>query len=649
MKNQKIIGRLIALIAVILFGSSFCQEDEIPPPEIIEIRLEDHTREAGLEFYQMTFGVAVSDMNNDGHDDLVVGNHGEPPSLFLRQGSQFGDFSELLPERVTMDRHGVTAIDLDNDGDRDLVFAGGGADGVGAGCRNRLYRNEKAGSGVLAFQDISSEVGIDYQSWRTRHFLPLPGPDGSLVDLFMVCLVRENCPDLYFSNRSSGSIELEVSEIPGLGQDFSSEGRDIFFDYDRDGDQDLLIISRSRPRFFERVNSGYQLNEGLFPSIPSVFCLACGDLNNDGYLDVYLGREAVKTKSDNLSYNQSEIHFVFRKHDDDHFDRINFYIDGNSVFIDFIQHLPTGETILDPSNIFVGMESLNPEARKATITAEMANGEPLREKPGTYIWKDSGMNLWHLEWVYGNEEQKHKGRLMAETISNLTEDNLEIVPAQETNDLIFINQEGMAFVELVMPELVHQKVTRAVAMCDLNNDGRLDIIGLRGGEEGQVNGDPFLFTNRGDLSFDFKWIMQNDEDDIFQADQLVWGFFNNDGLPDIFFTNGFGLNPGQLGPYKMYLNRTQNPGNYVIVDLEGVAGNRDALGAEVELVNASNDLLGYRQLGAGFNRSQSTHKLHFGLGDTVEELRVRIRWPGTSTWDEREIQINQTNRFVQQM
>lgn len=649
MKKCSYLCRLAVLTIFVLFGFSFCQEEEIIAPEIIEVQLEDQTRDAGLELFQMTFGVAVSDMNNDGYDDLVIGNHGEPPSLFLRQGAQFRDFSDLLPERETMDRHGVTVIDIENDGDKDLVFAGGGADGVGNGCKNRLYKNVKTESGSLAFQDISEEAGIAYQPWRTRHFLPLPGPGGSLIDLFMVCLIRDDCPDLYFSNLSSGSIKLQVNESPGLNQEFSSEGRDIFFDYDRDGDQDLLVISRSRPRFYERVNNRYQLNEGMFPSIPSVFCLACGDLNNDGYLDVYFGREAIKTRSDNLSYNQNEIHIVFRKHDDDRFDRINFNINDNSVFIDFIQHLPTGETILDPSNIFVGGESVNPEARKATITAEMADGEPLRERPGIYIWKDSGTNLWHLEWVYGNEEQKHKGRLIAGGISNLTEDNLEIIPAIDTNDLLLINQGGVAFMELFIPELIHRKVTRAVTMCDLNNDGWLDIIGIRGGEEGQYNGDPFLFTNRGDMSFDFKWIMQNDQDDIFQADQLVWGFFNNDGLPDIFFTNGFGLNPGQLGPYKMFLNRTQNPGNYVIIELEGLACNRDALGAEVELIGASGDLLGYRQLGAGFNRSQSTHKLHFGLGETADALRVRIRWPGTSEWDEREVRINQINRIIQQM
>jgi hypothetical protein len=97
----------------------------------------------------------------------------------------------------------------------------------------------------------------------------------------------------------------------------------------------------------------------------------------------------------------------------------------------------------------------------------------------------------------------------------------------------------------------------------------------------------------------------------------------------------------------MYLNQTQNPGNYVIIELEGLTCNRDAIGAQVELYAVSGEFLGYRQLGAGYNRSQSTHKLHFGLGETSEELQVRIRWPGTASWDEREVQINQINRIVQ--
>jgi hypothetical protein len=232
-------------------------------------------------------------------------------------------------------------------------------------------------------------------------------------------------------------------------------------------------------------------------------------------------------------------------------------------------------------------------------------------------------------------------------VSNIVLENLEVFSPVEINDRIFINKNGLAFEELILPELTHHAVTRAVTICDLNNDGFLDILGLRGSEAGQYNGDPFLLVNYGDLCFEFKSIMQNSEDDIFQADQLVYGFFNDDGLADIFFTNGFGLRPGNEGPYKLFLNQTQNAGNYVILELEGSASNRDSIGTEVELYTRKGDFLGYRQLGSGYNRSQSTHQLHFGLGQVEDEIVARIRWPGIQEWNERELTINQVN-FIKQ-
>ena len=93
------------------------------------------------------------------------------------------------------------------------------------------------------------------------------------------------------------------------------------------------------------------------------------------------------------------------------------------------------------------------------------------------------------------------------------------------------------------------------------------------------------------------------------------GFFNDDGLPDLFYTNGDGLMPSHRGPYQLWFNSSDSPGGYLILELEGGTSNRDAIGAQVELRDAAGALLGYRELGPAYGRSQDTHKLHFGLAD----------------------------------
>lgn len=636
---------IIGFLAILLLVGS-CREHRQGPggttpvvPAVPEIELVDATASSGLERYSKTFGVAVTDLDNDGRDDLVISNHGQIPSVYLNRDGYFEDHSHLLPDQMAADRHGVTAVDLDNDGDRDLIFAGGGSDGIGPGHINRLYRSRLADSGRLVFDSISGQTGISYPPWRARHFLPLANRDGSLVDLYCVCLSRENCPNLYFSNRSGGEIQLLVDESPGLNRSYHTEGRDLFFDYDRDGDPDLLLISRGRPMFLERVAGRYELNDSVLPGISQVACAGVGDLDNDGLLDIYFGGQAGYSRSDRISFNSREIHFVVRTHDNDPGERLLFDTGCASIAIDFVQHVP-GHTIRDPANIFVGQRRRNPPAREAVITAEMAEGEPLRQEPGIYIWKDTRSVRWSVEWVYNGEEREDKGKITADSVDNVREEDLETLPERETRDRILINRGGRLFEELAGLDLSHHRVTRAVAVCDLNNDGLPEIIGIRGAEPGLYNGDPFVLVNRGDLRFTFRAMMQNEEDDIFQADQLVWGFFNDDGLPDLFITNGYGLNPGFNGPYKLFLNRTPEAGNFVILVLQGRTANRDAVGAEVELRSQQGKLLGYRQLGAGFNRSQSSRKLHFGLGRFSGEAVALVRWPGTSAWERRVVGVN---------
>jgi hypothetical protein len=47
------------------------------------VTFENHTQRAGFLKYSPSFSAAAVDMNNDNRDDIFVGNHGYPPSLYL--------------------------------------------------------------------------------------------------------------------------------------------------------------------------------------------------------------------------------------------------------------------------------------------------------------------------------------------------------------------------------------------------------------------------------------------------------------------------------------------------------------------------------------------------------------------------------------
>jgi hypothetical protein len=601
------------------------------------IQFEDVTVESGLKKYSESFGAVFADIDNDGDDDLVVSNHGfSTPSLFLNKNGSYEDHSPLLGLRRSRDWHGITVVDLDNDGDKDIAIAGGGGGGIQEGAPNLLYRNLLVETCSFVLKEIAMDVGIVNQRWRGRHFLPSASFDGTAVDLYFVCRPREEITNLYFLNTStSESIVLKPDSSLGLSIQLRHDGRgDCFLDFDRDGDRDLFVLDNGHLVLYENKSSFYYINDKHFSHTSQIETLAVGDLNRDGFPDLYLGARARNSGSDRISFGSTnegkKLHFfVSNKHKNENTDtrdRVDFKSNSSEIHIDFIREPGLSED--DPSDIFLGRNNLNPASRAVMVSAETARGEPTLSVPGTYLWND-GSSQWSIVWLYGESPKEERGILTAANFDGIEPKMLETFPKDAVSDLIFLNQRGLGFRELKSIDLTHQQNTRAVAVEDFNNDGWPDIIGIRGDEPGASNGRPFIFLNNGQLSFETQSpdSLDNREDDIGQADQMIAGFVNPDGLLDIFMTNGFGLIPGNRGPYKLFLNRTATNNNYVIIELQGSKSNRDALGAQVELYDKDGALLGYKELGAGFNTMQNTHKLHFGLGSYSGKIDAEILWP----------------------
>ena len=93
--------------------------------------------------------VAVSDLNGDGHLDIVVTNAQQTNKVYLGDGS--GDFTNVSGSDISADTNSSFSIavdDLDGDGDLDIVVAN--RNGI-----NRVYKND--GAGVFIGSDISSD------------------------------------------------------------------------------------------------------------------------------------------------------------------------------------------------------------------------------------------------------------------------------------------------------------------------------------------------------------------------------------------------------------------------------------------------------------------------------------------------------------
>jgi hypothetical protein len=100
---------------------------------------------------------------------------------------------------------------------------------------------------------------------------------------------------------------------------------------------------------------------------------------------------------------------------------------------------------------------------------------------------------------------------------------------------------------------------------------------------------------------------------------LAIGDLDNDGRLDAVVTTND-------GPVHVLHNQTQTQNHWLLLKLVGHTSNRDAIGAEVELVTAAGSQFATVSTASSY-LSASDKRVHFGLGTDNTALRIEIRWP----------------------
>jgi hypothetical protein len=276
----------------------------------------DVSAEAGLADTGYGTGVAVGDVDNDGHPDVYVANLG-PDQLYRNQGD--GSF-ENVSERFGVDVPGfsssATFCDYDRDGYLDLYVAQyvdfdpdhhcTSVAGQPEYCGPRSFRpvhdvllHNDAGRG---FRDVSVPAGI---------------ATSAAAGLGVVCedLDRDGWLDFYvandsyandlWNNRRDGTF---INRAVPLGAAFDPLGQPrggmgvVAADLDADGRQDLFVtnLRDENNAFFRNLGPSGFADEaeahGLgSPSLPYTgFGIAAFDLELDGDLDLAIANGRVK-------------------------------------------------------------------------------------------------------------------------------------------------------------------------------------------------------------------------------------------------------------------------------------------------------------------------------------------------------------------
>lgn len=220
----------------------------------------DVTTQSGLLSFHPTQTATWNDFNNDGWLDLFIGNETslqtfkEPHYCELYMNNQDGTFREVASKakcNVLSFVKGVTSGDYDNDGWQDLFIST--LDGG-----RKLLKNKGKNGDEISFEDVSRQAGLNKDPGRTFTTWFWDYNNDGWLDILTGDYTFEKSLAYY-----AAAEKLQITE--------GNSGHMLLYKNNHDGT-------------FTNVTKETGLDQSVF-AMGANF----GDIDNDGYLDMYLG------------------------------------------------------------------------------------------------------------------------------------------------------------------------------------------------------------------------------------------------------------------------------------------------------------------------------------------------------------------------
>lgn len=501
-------------------------------------------------------------------------------TFFLKRSSDIGinhDF-KVNDELIG---GGAAFLDYNNDGHEDIYLTAG----VG---RDKLYQNNGDGT----FREVGITAGLGITDDRVTVSVATGDIDN---DGYREIFVGTShiFGNLLFYNNGDGTF-TEISQNAGISQDKSWS-----------------------------------------------MSVSFGDVNLDGYLDIYVGNYI---ETDRFLYNaQNEVigfdhvcytNYLYLNNGDKTFTEVS----GTYGADDWGCALATTFTDFDQDGD-VDMLVANDFGEWVVPNRLLRNEYPLSYFADVSIQSNMDVGIYGMGIATGDCDQDGD---LDYYVTNLGRN----VMLMNIGDGTFSDVTTEAGIEDTYSFTNSLSVGWGTAFADFDNDMDMDLMVSNGHVPSaafipNIEASPDkLYLNNGDFTFN-DYSQEANANDGSKGRGLIVSDYDNDGDQDylVIPVNSV-INPITIQNVILFQNQLENELNWLKVKLEGTTSNRDAYGAQIRIKVGDKKWLTEIQ-GGSSHASQNTSIAHFGMGDAMEADSLWVMWPGGNTQVFTNISANQ--------
>ena len=435
-----------------------------------------------------------------------------------------------------------------------------------------------------------------------------------------------------YHNRGDGTFE-DVTKKAGVGGPWYSMGVTVG-DYNNDGYPDMYVSNYG-------INVLYKNNgNGTFTDVTKRAGVggketdfntgaAWLDYDNDGFLDLYVGKYL--NFDPNYKYYYAPDGFPGPLAYDAQPD-VLYHNNGDGTFEDVTKKM--GIIDVDGRAMGVGAADYDDDG---FVDIYVANDHSMN-----YLWHNNGGKSFT---DMGTPSGTAFGQSGESTVSMSVDfadylDNgmMDMFISDDKYCRLFENMGNGIFSDQSYPSGIAMPAGQFVgwssSFFDYNNDGLVDIYKTNGALKHLYGQEDQVFENLGNGKFkDVSWDLGSYFKKKLVGRGACFGDYDNDGDIDAYIVN--------LNDRGAFLrNNKGNQNNWITLNLVGTTSNRDGIGARVKVTSGNKVQTAQKKSTTGY-LSQNDPRMHFGLAKNEIVDRIEIKWPSGKLQVLENIKVNQ--------